>query len=123
MGCGNAKEKLEDEMMKAKMERIEIQFERQKQMNLLKELGGGNYKPPVIPDYTYPHIEMDKQDKQPTVRKRKTVQLTKPKTIRLRPTRSQSFAHKKKTSIDREDTYTESKTKGRKSLKRKTLKI
>ena len=55
MGCGNTKEKIEDELMNAKMERIEIQYERQRQMNILKELGcDSEYKQPIIPDYTNP---------------------------------------------------------------------
>ena len=32
MGCGNPKEKVEDEMMKMKMARIELQMERHKQL-------------------------------------------------------------------------------------------
>ena len=51
MGCGITKEKLEDEIMKTKLERVQIQAERIKQMNLLEEIGGLPYKCPIIPDY------------------------------------------------------------------------
>ena len=40
MGCGDAKEKIENEMVKMKMERVEIQMERQKQLKLLKDIDG-----------------------------------------------------------------------------------
>ena len=54
MGCGNPKEKVEDEMMKMKMKRIELQMERYNQLQLLKEIDGSVIKPPVIPDYLDP---------------------------------------------------------------------
>ncbi len=119
MGCGNAKEKLEDELMKAKMERIEIQFERQKQMNLLKDLGGDfQYKPPVIPDYII------KGSKEPTIRQRKIIQSSKHKTERIRPNkRSKSLAIKKKMSINGEEISSEHNTKRNKNLKRRTMKV
>ena len=51
MGCGSPKEKIEDEMMKAKMERIEIQMERINQLHLLKNTYGKEIKTALIPDY------------------------------------------------------------------------
>ena len=51
MGCGNMKEKLENEMVKMKMERVEVQMERKKQLNLLKEIDGCEIKLAQIPDY------------------------------------------------------------------------
>ena len=36
MGCGDAKEKIENEMVKMKMERIEVQMERQKTIKIIK---------------------------------------------------------------------------------------
>jgi hypothetical protein len=51
MGCGMSKENIENEMMKAKMDRVEIQFERQKQLELLKDIDGILYKAAIIPDY------------------------------------------------------------------------
>ena len=51
MGCGNSKEKLEDEMLNLKISRIEVQMERYNQMQILKEKNGYNIKYPEIPDY------------------------------------------------------------------------
>ena len=119
MGCGNTKEKIEDEILKAKMARAELQYERQQQMKLLKDLDGTDYKPPIIPDYIMPHIVKKNFN---TNIKRKTIQYIKPKTIRLRPRRSRSFALKKKIDLDKEDTFSESKVTRKKSFKRKTLK-
>ena len=51
MGCGNPKEKLEDEIMKAKMARIELQMERYNQLKLLKNNYGKDIKTAIIPDY------------------------------------------------------------------------
>ena len=51
MGCSSPKEKLEDEMMKIQMSRIEIQMERYNQIEMLKEINGGEIKSAVIADY------------------------------------------------------------------------
>ena len=51
MGCGNTKEKIEDQMMKMEMNRIEVQMERMKNLQLLKEMEGTEIKRPIIPDY------------------------------------------------------------------------
>lgn len=116
MGCGNTKEKIEDELMNAKMERIEIQYERQRQMNILKELGcDSEYKQPIIPDYTNPQVE---NEKGPIVRKHKTLQFNKQKTARVRTIRSKSFVFKNQNSINGEDAHSEAKIKQKKSLKK-----
>ena len=120
MGCGNTKEKIENEIMKAKMARIELQYERQQQMKLLKDLDGTDYKPPIIPDYIMPHAE--KSNLKTNITKRTTIQYIQPKTIGIRSRRSHSFKLKKKISIDKEDTHSESNVKRKKSLKRKSLK-
>ena len=116
MGCGNAKEKVEEELMNAKMERIELQFERQKQMNMLKELGyDSEYKQPIIPDYTSPQVENEKDR---TMKKNKTLQFTKQKTARMRPIRSKSFAFKNQNPINGEVALSETKIKQKKKLKK-----
>ena len=102
MGCGNAKEKIEDEILKAKMERNEIQYERSQQMKLLKEMGCNDYKPPVIPDYILPKMN---NNKHPTIRKKKS--------LNSKRKRTQSFSLKKKTTINSKDTNIDSKTKSR----------
>ena len=75
MGCGNAKVKIEDELMKLKLERAQIQMERVNQLKLLDEIGGGPFKPAIIPDYVAPNgINKDSNDdigkslKKPTTR-------------------------------------------------------
>ena len=113
MGCGNTKEKIEDEIMKAQLERMKIQYERQIQMKLLKDLDGTDYKPMAIPDYTAPI-----QIKKPTIRKsRKTLKLDNSKTIKINPKRNKSFSVKRNTKLKLDDFR--SKTK-KTNLKRKT---
>ena len=51
MGCGSAREKLENEMILMKLERIGIQMERQNQVKLLENIDGRKIKVPQIPDY------------------------------------------------------------------------
>jgi hypothetical protein len=51
MGCGSAREKLENEMIMIKLERIGIQMERQNQMQLLEKIDGKKMKVHKIPDY------------------------------------------------------------------------
>ena len=51
MGCGDPREKVENEMVKMKMERIVIQMERQKQLKLLKDIDGVELNIQKIPDY------------------------------------------------------------------------
>ena len=51
MGCSIPKEKIEDEIMKMKMQRIIVQMERVKQLELLKEIDGIKRNVPIIPDY------------------------------------------------------------------------
>ena len=64
MGCGDTKEKIENEMAKIKMERIEVQMERKKQLQLLKGIDGIPIKLPKIPDY----IDKDYNSEQNTKR-------------------------------------------------------
>ena len=102
--------------MNAKMERIELQFERQKQMNMLKELGyDSEYKQPIIPDYTSPQVE---NERDPIIKKHKTLQFNKQKTGRIRPIRSKSFAFKNKNSIIGEGALSEAKIKQKKKSKK-----
>ena len=56
MGCENVKEKVEDEMLKMKLEREEIRTERYKIVKLLNELDGGHRKAAIIPDYIDPEF-------------------------------------------------------------------
>ena len=51
MGCADSKEKIEDEMIKLKFQRAQIQMERKKQIQLLEEIEGKKIAEPIIPDY------------------------------------------------------------------------
>ena len=56
MGCESVKEKVEDEMLKMKLEREEIRTERYKILKILNEFDGGSRKAAVIPDYIDPEF-------------------------------------------------------------------
>ena len=51
MGCGNPREKVENEMIKMKMQRTVIQMERKTQLKLLRDINGKDLKFQKIPDY------------------------------------------------------------------------
>ncbi len=51
MGCGNSKEKIEDEMIKLKFQRAQIQMERKNQIKILEGLEKKKITEPVIPDF------------------------------------------------------------------------
>ena len=48
MGCGDSKEKIEDEMIKLKFQRAQIQMERKKQIKLLEEIVKKKITEPII---------------------------------------------------------------------------
>ena len=60
MGCGSAREKLENEMILMKLERIGIQMERQNQVKLLENIDGRKIKVPEIPDYLESKLQIKK---------------------------------------------------------------
>ena len=118
MGCGNVKEKLENEILKVKMDRNVVQYERKKQFQLLKEIYGCEHEIPNIPDYidTTPignHIKNKKNSiPVPSSKHRKKK--------KLRPKRSSSFKLKKNSLISKADTIDE--TKQRNNIKRNNTK-
>ena len=114
MGCGTSKEKLEDELLKAKLERTEIQYERQKQIKLLKELDGTEYKSKILPEEEPNANAEENISKKPQI---------KSKSLKIRPKRSQSFASKKKTFMNRENTNSEAVVKRKKSFRKKSMNI
>ena len=61
MGCAGEKEKLEDKMMLMKLERMELQMEKEKQLKKLSELEGHEIKRNHIPDYIDPKFAREKQ--------------------------------------------------------------
>ena len=61
MGCGSPREKIEDEMMVYKLERMEIQMEKEKELKKLAEIEGHVIKRNQIPDYIDPEFAKEKQ--------------------------------------------------------------
>ena len=51
MGCGDTREKLEDEMIKLKFQRAQIQMERKNQIKILEGLEQKKITEPIIPDF------------------------------------------------------------------------
>ena len=51
MGCGDSRIKIEDQMIKLKFERSQIQMERKKQIQLLEGIERKKITEPIIPDY------------------------------------------------------------------------
>ncbi len=68
MGCGNPREKVENEIIKMKMQRTVIQMERKNQLKLLKDIDGKEFKFQKIPDY----IDESWCENQETKRNKKT---------------------------------------------------
>lgn len=60
MGCSGAREKIEDKIMLLKLERMEIQMEKEKQLDKLSEITGHKIKPGQIPDYIDPKYAKEK---------------------------------------------------------------
>ena len=120
MGCGNPKEKLEDEIMKAKMARIELQMERYNQLKLLKNNYGKEMQTPLIPDYIDPDFLKDfylnRQNSHSTTHKINTSQTG------IRQKRSKTCNMKKRISEGDKKDFIRTKNK-RISCKKRTLKI
>ena len=121
MGCDNTKEKIEDQMMKIKMARIELQMERMNQLELLKKIDGHQFKAPSIPDY------IDKKflenyfskmanstinNNEETLRKKSSQQIRSKSILLKRNSKLFNIEEKEKRQIKR-----------KKSFKRKTLKV
>ena len=106
MGCGNAREKLENEMIMMKLERIGIQMERQNQMKLLEKIDGKKMKVYKIPDYIDTKVLRKKLSK---------------KSLKMKK-RSKSFNLKKKTKSEETNVVDleGKRTPGRKKSKKKS---
>ena len=61
MGCGSQREKIEDEMMVYKLERMEIQMEKEKELKKLAEIEGHTIERHKIPDYIDPEFAKEKK--------------------------------------------------------------
>ena len=95
MGCSDPIEKLEDEMMKMKMARIELQMQRYNQLKLLKNIDGIDVTTPVIPDYIDPQFLKDQLIK--NVCSSTTLNKVMIPNLKTKKDRSKSFAIKRKT--------------------------
>ena len=60
MGCAGEREKIEDKMMLMKLERMEVQIEKEKELKKLSELEGHTIKRQNIPDYIDPAFAREK---------------------------------------------------------------
>ena len=122
MGCGTPKEKLENEIIAMKLERVGIQMERRNQIKLLEDIDGVKINEPNIPDYLAgkpkeKNINTDKSPNMITVKSIKSKNSSKP--IEKR-TRSKSVnTNKKFKSLKTNSTSAcESKTKSKQSSKK-----
>ena len=110
MGCGDSKEKLEDEMIKLKFQRAQIQMERNKQIQKLEEIERRKITAPVIPDYicVIPEKPLKKNNSD-----------TKLKTV---PQKKENEQKTKKTSPSRKKKVKNSKAKKSKNKKTESTK-
>ena len=60
MGCGSPKKEVENQMMIIKLEKVNIQMERIKNLKLLEEMDGCKIKVNSMPDYIDPKFAEDK---------------------------------------------------------------
>ena len=61
MGCSSTREKIEDQMLQIKMLRMEIQMERENNINQLQEMENRKITHPDIPDYIDPKFALQKK--------------------------------------------------------------
>ena len=61
MGCGSVREKLEDQMMVYKLERMEIQMEKEKELKKLSDIEGHAIERYQVPDYIDPQFAKEKR--------------------------------------------------------------
>ena len=61
MGCGSPREKIEDEMMVYKLERMAIQMEKEKELKKLAEIEGHAIERNIIPDYIDPDFAKERK--------------------------------------------------------------
>lgn len=85
MGCSNAREKLENQMMNMQMKRLEIQMEKYNQMQELSKIEKKKVRPSFIPDYIDPkfaqshyiYIDKDSDKKTDFTKEKKPIKIKK----------------------------------------------
>ena len=118
MGCVSVKDKIENEIIRLKMIRTEVRYERQKQLKLLKDNYGCDFKPSNIPDYCNLN-----ETKENCSKKNSISIIRNSKTIKLKPKKSKSISIKHKKSISSKDTNCCIKIKTNPLNEKKTLKL
>ena len=110
MGCGNPKEQLEYEIIKAKLQRSVIQLERMNQIKLLEKIYGHPIQGTKIPDYIAPQC-------QETERKNELLPINKKiLPIRFKSRKAKSYIQKRKKELNEENaTIRRNKTMKKKS--------
>ena len=116
MGCGNTKEKIENEMMEIKIARIELQMERYKDLQLLKDMDGKEIKRSTIPDY------IDQEFLKEKIIKMNHLNQEEAPEVKNRSKRSKTVAIKKRTVKYDEGSSNLSRRKRRTTSKRKNSK-
>ena len=104
-------------MMQMKMARIEIQMERFKSLQLLKDMDGTELKTPIIPDYIDKDFLIQKKKNSSTTLNQDNSPASRNKSVR-----SKSLAVKRKT-IKFENENEGMKKRRRTVYKKKTVKI
>ena len=118
MGCGDPREKIENQMLKMKMERTIIQMERKNQLKLLKDIDGFELKIPKIPDYINASSNINQDTKR---KKRNETQSGKKEIKKLKLRTSKSINPKKFQKIKDDDNW--EKTKKSILKRKKTCKV
>ena len=122
MGCGTPKEKLENEIIAMKLERVGVQMERRNQIKLLEDIDGVKINEPNIPDYLdakskEKDISIDKSSNMITVKSAKSKNISK--AIQNRNRSKSVNVNKKFKSLKTNNTSAcESKTKSKSSSKK-----
>ena len=114
MGCGNSKEKLEDEMIKLKFQRAQIQMERKNQIKILEGIERKKITEPIIPDFI--SFQKEKPTKKILTENKKEKKSKKEKAKNKNKKRSKSVKTKNKKT---ESTGPESKKDGKTKITKK----
>ena len=104
MGCAGAREKIEDKMMLIKLERMEIQMEKEKELKKLAELEGHTIQRSHVPDYIDPKFAKEKQiyDDDDEIGDKKTDDMTRKKEKSKSPKKNDKKENKNRSKKEKE---------------------
>ena len=115
MGCAGAREKIEDKMMLMKLERMEVQMEKEKELKKLAELEGHTIKRGHVPDYIDPKFAKEKQiyddDDDDEIGDKKTDDMTRKKGKGKSPKKNDKKEKKNKSKKGKNDDKKKKKKK------------